>query len=332
MSDTFKALLASENDDGKAVCNFTDLTLDDLPERDTVVQVAYSTLNYKDGLAINGNRGKIMHSLPMIPGIDLCGTVVSTDSPDYKPGDEVIITGWGLSEWEWGGYTQMARVNAEWLVKLPDGMSLQQSMAIGTAGFTAMLAVMALEDLHVTPDSGDILVTGAAGGVGSVAVALLAGLGYNVVASTGRVETHDYLKSLGATSFVDREELSGEARAMARAVWAGAVDTVGSNILANVIPKISNNGAVAVCGNAAGIDLTTTVLPLILRGVSLLGINSVYVPTRRRADAWLRLAKDLDMEMLDGMTNLISFDDLIPLSKEILNGQVRGRTVVDVNS
>jgi acrylyl-CoA reductase (NADPH) len=332
MSDTFKALLATENDEGKAVCNFTDLTLDDLPEGDTVVQVAYSTLNYKDGLAINGNRGKIMHSLPMTPGIDLCGTIISTDNPDYQPGDEVIITGWGLSEWEWGGYTQMARVQSEWLVKLPEGMSLQQSMAIGTAGFTAMLAVMGLENMDITPDSGDILVTGAAGGVGSVAVSILAKLGYNVVASTGRAETHDYLTSLGAASFVDREELSGEARPMARAVWAGAIDTVGSNILANVIPKISNNGAVSVCGNAAGFDLSTTVLPLILRGVSLIGINSVYVPTERRAEAWRRLATDLDMALLDSMTNVVSFDELIPLSKEILKGQVRGRTVIDVNA
>ena len=332
MTDTFKALLATENDEGKAVCNFTDLTLDDLPEGDTVVQVAYSTLNYKDGLAINGNRGKIMHSLPMIPGIDLCGTIISTDSPDYAPGDEVIITGWGLSEWEWGGYTQMARVQSEWLVKLPEGMSLQQSMAIGTAGFTSMLAVMGLENMDVTPDSGDILVTGAAGGVGSVAVSLLAGLGYNVVAATGRAETHEYLTSLGAKSFVSREDLSGEARPMARAIWAGAIDTVGSNILANVIPKISNNGAVSVCGNAAGFDLTTTVLPLILRGVSLVGINSVYVPIARRAEGWRRLATELDMDMLDSMTNLVSFDDLIPLSKEILKGQVKGRTVVDVNS
>jgi acrylyl-CoA reductase (NADPH) len=331
MSDTFKALLATENDDGKSVCNFTDLTLDDLPEGDTVIQVAYSTLNYKDGLAINGNRGKIMHSLPMIPGIDLCGTVVSTDSPDYSPGDEVIITGWGLSEWEWGGYTQMARVQSEWLVKLPEGMTLQQSMAIGTAGFTSMLAVMGLENMDVTPDSGDILVTGAAGGVGSVAVSLLSRLGYNVVASTGRAETHDYLKSLGAKSFIGREELSGEAKPMARALWAGAVDTVGSNILANVIPKISNNGAVAVCGNAAGFDLTTTVLPLILRGVALVGINSVYVPTARRAEAWRRLATDFDLAQLDSMTSVVPFADLIQQSKDILKGQVRGRTVIDVN-
>jgi len=332
MSDTFKALLATENDEGKSVCNFTDLTLDDLPEGDTVIQVAYSTLNYKDGLAINGNRGKIMQSLPMIPGIDLCGTIVSTDSADYKAGDEVIITGWGLSEWEWGGYTQMARVKSEWLVKLPDGMTLQQSMAIGTAGFTSMLAVMGLENMDVTPDSGDILVTGAAGGVGSVAVSLLARLGYNVVASTGRAETHDYLKSLGASSFIGREELSGEPRAMARAKWAGAIDTVGSNILANVIPQIDTNGAVSVCGNAAGFDLSTTVLPLILRGVSLVGINSVFVPTARRAEGWRRLASELDLALLDSMTNVVSFADLIPLSKDILKGQVRGRTVVDVNA
>ena len=332
MSDTFKALLATENDEGKSVCNFTDLTLDDLPEGDTVIQVAYSTLNYKDGLAINGNRGKIMQSLPMIPGIDLCGTIVSTDSADYKAGDEVIITGWGLSEWEWGGYTQMARVKSEWLVKLPDGMTLQQSMAIGTAGFTSMLAVMGLENMDVTPDSGDILVTGAAGGVGSVAVSLLARLGYNVVASTGRAETHDYLKSLGASSFIGREELSGEPRAMARAKWAGAIDTVGSNILANVIPQIDTNGAVSVCGNAAGFDLSTTVLPLILRGVSLVGINSVFVPTARRAEGWRRLASELDLALLDSMTNVVPFADLIPLSKDILKGQVRGRTVVDVNA
>jgi acrylyl-CoA reductase (NADPH) len=332
MSETFKALLATENDEGKSASAFTELTLDDLPEGDTVVRVAYSTLNYKDGLAINGNRGKVMRSAPMIPGIDLCGVIESTESPDYKAGDEVVITGWGMSETNWGGYTQVARVQSDWLVPLPDGMTLRQSMAIGTAGFTSMLAVMGLEHMAVTPDSGEILVTGAAGGVGSIAVALLAKLGYTVVAGTGREETHEYLTSLGAASFIGRNELEAEGRPLDRAVWAGAVDTVGSKILANVIPKISQNGAVAVCGNAAGIDLPTTVLPLILRGVSLLGINSVFVSTDKRINAWKRLVQDLDMAKLDAMTNVASFDDLPSLSRDILSGQVRGRTVIDVNA
>jgi len=332
MSDTFKALLATDNDEGKSVSAFTDLTLDDLPEGDTVVRVAYSTLNYKDGLAINGNKAKVMRSSPMIPGIDLCGVIESTDSADYKAGDEVIITGWGMSESEWGGYTQVARVKSDWLVPLPNGMTLQQSMAIGTAGFTSMLAVMGLEHMDITPDSGDILVTGAAGGVGSIAVALLAKLGYNVVASTGRAETQEYLTSLGASSFIGRDELEAEGRPLDRVAWAGAVDTVGSKILANVIPKIAQNGAVSVCGNAAGFDLPTTVLPLILRGVSLLGINSVFVPTDKRKTAWQRLVQDLDMAKLDAMTNVVAFDELLPLSKDILKGQVRGRTVIDVNA
>jgi acrylyl-CoA reductase (NADPH) len=332
MSETFKALLATENDEGKSASAFTELTLDDLPEGDTVVRVAYSTLNYKDGLAINGNRGKVMRSAPMIPGLDLCGVIESTESPDYKAGDEVVITGWGMSETNWGGYTQVARVQSDWLVPLPDGMTLRQSMAIGTAGFTSMLAVMGLEHMAVTPDSGEILVTGAAGGVGSIAVALLAKLGYTVVAGTGREETHEYLTSLGAASFIGRNELEAEGRPLDRAVWAGAVDTVGSKILANVIPKISQNGAVAVCGNAAGIDLPTTVLPLILRGVSLLGINSVFVSTDKRINAWKRLVQDLDMAKLDAMTNVASFDDLPSLSRDILSGQVRGRTVIDVNA
>jgi acrylyl-CoA reductase (NADPH) len=332
MSESFKALLATDNEEGKSVSAFTELTLDDLPPGDTVVRVAYSTLNYKDGLAINGNRGKVMRSSPMIPGIDLCGMIESSDNPAYNAGDRVIITGWGMSETEWGGYTQVARVNSDWLVPLPDGMSLHQAMSIGTAGFTSMLAVMGLEHMGITPDSGDILVTGAAGGVGSIAIALLAKLGYNVVASTGRAETHDYLTSLGASSFIGREELEGDGKPLDRAVWAGAVDTVGSKILANVIPKISQNGAVSVCGNAAGFDLPTTVLPLILRGVSLLGINSVFVDTEKRIAAWQRLVQDLDMAKLDEMTEIVPFDDLLPLSKEILNGQVRGRTVIDVNA
>lgn len=332
MTDSFKALLASENDEGKSVAEFTDLNLDDLPEGDVVVRVAYSTLNYKDGLAINGNRGKVMRNLPMIPGIDLCGTVESSDNANYKAGDEVIVTGWGMSETEWGGYTQVARVKSEWLVPLPDGMSLQQSMAIGTAGFTSMLAVMALEHMDIMPDSGDVLVTGAAGGVGSVAVAILGKLGYSVVAATGRAETHDYLRDLGAASFLDRSELEGEGRPLDKAIWAGAVDTVGSQILANLIPKIANNGAVSVCGNAAGFDLPTTVLPLILRGVSLMGINSVFVPLYKRLAAWRRLSADLPMDKLDATTNVVPFDDLLPLSKDIIKGQVRGRTVIDVNA
>jgi len=332
MTETFKALMARETD-GKTACAFEDLKVDDLPDDgDALISVAYSTLNYKDGLAISGNRGKVMRNLPMVPGIDLAGVVESPGNSDLKPGDEVVVTGWGLSESAWGGYTQKAKLKSDWLLPLPAGISLQQSMAVGTAGFTAMLSVMALKHMGLEPSQGEVLVTGAAGGVGSVAVAVLANLGYDVAASTGRTETHDYLKSLGAKSIVERSELEEDGGSMRKARWAGAVDTVGSKILVNAMAQIKPNGSIAVCGLAAGADLPATVVPLILRGVSLLGINSVFVSNDKRKVAWDRLAKDLPMDLLDSMTEVVPFAELPRLAGEILKGQVRGRTVIDLNA
>ena len=332
MANPFKALLAAESD-GDVRIDFAELSEDDLPKGDVLVKVGYSTLNYKDGLALSGNKARIMRKLPMVPGIDLAGTVERSESPDYKPGDHVLVNGWGLGETEWGGYSQKARLKSAWLVPLPDAFSEQQAMAIGTAGFTAMLAVMALEHMDVRPGRGEVLVTGAAGGVGSVAVAVLAKLGYDVAASTGRAETHDYLRGLGANSIVGREELEAESkRPLESARWVGAVDTVGGKILAAVLRAIDSFGAVSACGNAGGFDLQTTVLPFILRGISLMGINSVYCPVERRREAWRRLAVDLPIDKLDEMTTVIPFGDLLARSKDILKGQIRGRTVVDVNA
>ncbi len=331
MGDRFKAILAREVE-GKAVSEMVDLTLADLPGEGVLIDVAYSDLNYKDGLALNGNLGKVMRSLPMIPGIDLSGTVAESSDERFHPGDQVVVTGWGLSETEWGGYTQRARVNADFLVKLPSGLDLKRAMAIGTAGFTAMLCVMALEDHQVEKGGRPVLVTGAGGGVGSVAVALLAAGGYAVAASTGRSETHEYLKSLGAVEIVDRASLTAAGRPMDKEKWAGVVDTVGSQVLATALSQVARHGSVAACGLAGGNDLPTTVLPFILRGVNLLGIDSVYCPRERRERAWQRLASELPHDKLDAMTEVIPFDQLLEQSKAILKGQVRGRTVVDLRA
>ncbi|MEQ9640612.1 MAG: MDR family oxidoreductase [Alphaproteobacteria bacterium] len=328
---TYKALWAEEVD-GKAQVAFKDLGDDALPDGDVTVAVKYSTVNYKDGLAVDGNKSKIMRALPMAPGIDYAGVVEASDNAAFKAGDEVVLTGWGVGERHSGGFAQKTRCKADWLVKKPDGLSLQQTMAIGTAGFTAMLSVMALEDHGVTPDKGEIVVTGAAGGVGSVAVAVLAKLGYQVAASTGREEQTNYLKGLGATGIVPRAELAEKGRPMGSERWAGAVDTVGSMPLANVLAQIKYGGTVAACGLAAGFDLPTTVMPFILRGVSLAGIESVYCPQPRRAAAWARLASDLPLDKLDAMTTVRPLGDVPALAKDILKGQVRGRTVIDVNA
>ena len=330
MSTPFKAILATE-EDGKAVARMTEITSAELPSDGVLIDVAYSGLNYKDGLALNGNLGKVMRALPMVPGIDLSGTVRESSDPRFVPGDDVVVTGWGLSETEWGGYSQQARVNADFLVKLPPGLDLKQAMAIGTAGFTAMLCVMAIED-HAITKKKPVLVTGAAGGVGSVATTILAANGYQVTASTGRPETHDYLKGLGATEILDRDELAQAGRPIDKERWSGVVDTVGSQTLATALAQVARHGSVAACGLASGNDLPTTVLPFILRGVNLLGIDSVYCPAEPRNRAWERLAAELPKGKLEALTEVIPFDALIARSKLILKGQVRGRTVVDLRA
>jgi acrylyl-CoA reductase (NADPH) len=293
------------------------------------VRVEYSTINYKDGLAISG-KAPVVRRFPMIAGVDFSGTVEQSTHPSWKPGDAVICNGWGLGETHLGAYAQKARVKGDWLVRLPAGMTAREAMAIGTAGYTAMLSVMALENAGVTPDKGPVVVTGAAGGVGSVAVALLAKLGYTVAASTGRPQEADYLKGLGASEIIDRQDLSGPAKPLARERFAGGVDSVGSTTLANVLSMTRYGGAVAACGLAAGMDLPTSVAPFILRGVSLLGIDSVMCPIPKRVAAWNRLATDLDRQKLAAMTSEIGLAQVIDTAPTIIGGGVRGRIVVNI--
>ena len=331
MSDTFKALVLEEVE-GKGRASFKELATTDLPQGDVTVRVAYSTLNYKDGLAVTG-KAKIARRLPMVCGIDLSGTVEESSSPEYKPGDAVVVTGWGLSESHWGGYTQKQRVKSEWLVPIPKEFTLKQAMAIGTAGFTLILCVMGLEHMGVKPGEHEVVVTGAAGGVGSVAVAILAKRGYKVAAATGRPELREYLLSLGATSIVERSTLAQPSgRPLDAERWAGGVDTVGGEMLASVLRGIRYGGAVAACGLAGGANLPTSVYPFILRSVSLLGIDSVMCPKPRRLEAWRRLAHDLPVEKLDAMTVVEPLSRVPQLAEEILKGQVRGRVVIDVNA
>ena len=330
MTETLTAVML-EDVDGKPKASFKSLTLADLPDHDVLVDVACSTVNYKDGLALTG-KGKIARKLPMVCGVDLAGTVAESRSPDWRPGDRVVVNGWNLSETEWGGYIQKQRVKSEWLVRVPDAFTLAEAMAIGTAGYTAMLAVLALEQLGVRPDGREVLVTGAAGGVGSIAVALLAGLGYRVTASTGRAETLDYLKGLGATTIIDRGSLLEKGLPLQRERWAGAIDSVGGVTLANVITQTARQGAVAVCGLAGGADLPGSVFPFILRGVSLAGIDSVLAPRAKRELAWARLATDLDRAKLDAMTTIAPFTQVFDLAEAIVKGQIRGRTVIDVRA
>ena len=327
----FRALRVDRTEDGfqRAVVDLAD---DDLPEGDVLVDVEYSTVNYKDGLAVT-DTAPVVRNFPMVPGIDLAGTVSASDDPEVSVGQRVVVNGWGIGEETWGGFAQRARVRGEWTVLLPDGIGSAEAMAIGTAGYTAMLCVLALEDHDVTPEAGPVLVTGAAGGVGSVAVAVLAARGYEVHASTGRPEEADYLVGLGASEIVDRTELSeAGGRPLARARWAGAVDAVGSHTLANVLSQIRPEGCVAACGNAQGTDLTTTVFPFILRGVTLRGVHSVHVPRPRRLEAWRRLDEDLDRDLLASMTRTVGLDDVPAVAAEILAGRVRGRVVVDVHA
>ena len=324
---TFRALVT----EGNGPARFQNLVEADLPDGDVTVDVSHSSLNYKDGLAVSG-KGKIMRSHPMVAGIDLAGVVEASESPDWKPGDEVLVTGWGLSETHSGGYTERQRVRSEWLTRKPAGLTLQQTMAVGTAGLTAMLCVLALEDGGVVAGDGEVVVTGAAGGVGSVAVAVLAKLGYAVAASTGRAETHDYLRSLGATTLIDRAELATAGRPLDKERWLGGVDTVGSQTLATVLAQTRYRGAVAACGLAGGNDLPTTVLPFILRNVSLLGIDSVSCPAPVRDEAWTRLGTDLPTDLLDSMTTVHPMSDVPALAEQILAGQTRGRVVIDTSA
>jgi acrylyl-CoA reductase (NADPH) len=330
MAETFRALRVHKTDAGQEA-RFEELTLDDLMDGDVVVRVEYSTVNFKDGLALTG-RSPVVRVWPLIPGIDFAGVVERSDNPDFKPGDRVVLNGWGVGESHHGGYAQRARVRGDWLVKLPDAISSVHAMAIGTAGYTAMLCVLALERHGVTPDKGEILVTGAAGGVGGVAIALLAKLGYRVVASSRRKASDGaYLTGLGAAEVIDAADLAGPARPLARERWAGAIDAVGSHTLANVLSQTRYGGVVAACGLAQGMDLPGSVAPFILRGVTLAGIDSVMRPKPDRVEAWSRLARDLDPGKLDAMTSRAVLADLPRLGGEIVDGKVRGRVVVDVN-
>ena len=331
MTDTFRAIRLFKTEGGQET-RFVDLTEADLMEGDVTVRVDHSTVNFKDGLALTG-KSPVVRVWPLTPGIDFAGVVESSSNPGFAPGERVVLNGWGVGETFHGGYAQKARVKGDWLVKLPDAISNARAMAIGTAGYTAMLCVLALEKHGVTPDKGDILVTGAAGGVGSVAIAILSKLGYRVVASSRRKETEsDYLTGLGAAEVIDAAELSGPGRPLAKERWAGAVDSVGSQTLANVLSQIRYGGTVAACGLAQGMDLPGSVAPFILRGVTLAGVDSVMRPRPDREEAWRRLALDLDLARLDAMTQTATLSDLPRLGEEITQGKVRGRIVVDVNA
>jgi len=316
--------------DGKQQAGFRQLTLADLPDHDVLVEVAFSTVNFKDGLALSG-KGRIARRTPMVGGIDLAGVVVESRSDKWVAGDKVVLNGWGLSETEWGGYSRYQRVKAEWLIPLPQEFSLEQAMAIGTAGYTAALCVNALEDWGtIGVDDREVLVTGAAGGVGSVAVSLLASKGYKVTASTGRPETHDYLASLGASGFVERAALSEKGGPLQKERWAGAVDSVGSTTLANVLSQTVYGGAVAACGLAGGADLPATVLPHILRNVALLGIDSVMAPVAKRLRAWQILGRHLNPLHLQALTRIEPMSALPKIAEDIVAGRIRGRVVVEI--
>lgn len=329
MSDTFKAVLLREAD-RKVSAAIEQVPVADLPDGDVTVRVAYTTLNYKDGMVLNG-IGRLVRDYPHIPGVDFSGTVETSDHPDFKPGDKVVLTGWRVGEMHWGGYAELARVKGDWLVKLPDGLGLDDAMAIGTAGFTAMLAVDTLERHGMSKDQGEVLVTGAAGGVGSVATAILSSLGYSVAGSTGRPEQADYLRDLGVSQVIDRAELAeAPSRPLAAERFAGCIDNVAGTTLSNLLTQMKYGSAVAAVGLAGGNDLNTTVLPFLLRGVSILGIDSVMCPKERRLQVWQRIAKELPMRKLHHMIERHKMEDLSELGKAILKGAVRGRTVVEI--
>jgi acrylyl-CoA reductase (NADPH) len=329
--DPFRAVIL-ENTDGNIHASVRQLPANSLPDGDVLVSVAYSSLNYKDALAVT-NRGKIARRFPMVPGIDFAGTVVESKSSCFQPRDEVVLTGWGVGEEHWGGLAQLARVKSDWLLPLPEGLTLKRAMAIGTAGLTAMFCVMVLEEHGVRPDKGDVLVTGATGGVGCIAVTLLSRLGYRVVASTGKADAHEFLKSLGAREILDRNVLAaGSNKPLESGRWTGAVDTVGGETLSAILPQMNRDGCVAAVGLAGGAELHTTVYPFILRGVSLVGVSSVYMPVERRRAAWTRLAGELPVETLDSMTQTARLDDVSALSEQMIAGKIRGRVAIDVNA
>jgi len=326
----FSAIVIDKTDAGQTV-TLEQLDESQLPEGNVSIDVAFSTLNYKDGLAITGSS-PVVRKFPMVPGIDLAGTVTESSHPDWKVGDVVVLNGWGVGEAHWGGLAQKARLNGDWLVPLPSAFTPSQAMAIGTAGYTAALCVDALVDWGVTPDKGEVLVTGATGGVGSVAIALLKKLGFSVAALTGKPSEADYLKGLGAETVIDRAELAEKGKPMQRERWAGVVDAAGSHTLANAIAQTRYGGAVAACGLAAGADLTATVMPFILRGVSLLGIDSVMAPKAKRLKAWDRLARDLDVSALEAIGQTIPLAEAIETARKFMSGEVKGRYIVDVNA
>ncbi|MDP6969065.1 MAG: MDR family oxidoreductase [Gammaproteobacteria bacterium] len=325
-----KAILVNKDDDGYRA-QLTEVNEQQLPAGDVTVKVDYSTLNFKDSLAITG-KSPVVRSFPMVPGIDVAGVVEASEHPDFAPGDRVILNGFGVGESHWGGLAQKVRLQGDWLVPMPAAFTSKQAMAIGTAGYTAMLCVLALEKNGVTPEQGEILVTGAAGGVGSVAIALLAKLGYTVVASSGRPEEADYLKSLGASEVIDRAQLSEKGRALGKERWAGVVDAVGSHTLANACATTKYGGTVAACGLAQGFDLPATVMPFILRGVTLAGIDSVYRSRADRVEAWQRLAQDLDIGKIEAIMTEINLSEAVDVANQQMAGQVRGRYVVNVNA
>lgn len=329
MPDTFKAILVSRDEDKKQSVAVTDLTEADLMEGDVTVAVEATTVNYKDGLAITG-KAPVVRRWPLVPGIDFAGTVLSSDHADWRKGDRVILNGWGVGETHHGAYAERARVKGDWLVPLPEGITAHDAMAVGTAGYTAMLSVMALERHGIVPQRGPVIVTGAAGGVGSVAVAILSKLGYHVIASTGRPSEEAYLRDLGAAEIIARDELTGPAKPLAKERWAGGVDAVGSTTLANVLSMTAYGGAVAACGLAGGMDLPSSVAPFILRGVSLLGIDSVMAPKEVRIEAWRRIGRDLDLAKLKTLSTTIGFDGIVAAATDIVDGKIRGRVVVDM--
>jgi acrylyl-CoA reductase (NADPH) len=329
MPDTFKAILVSRDENKKQSVDFVELTDADLMDGDVTIAVEATTVNYKDGIAITG-KAPVVRRWPLIPGIDLAGTVISSDNPNWKQGDRVILNGWGVGETHHGAYAQRARLKGEWLVPLPQSMSAMDAMAVGTAGYTAMLSVMALERHGITPTRGPVVVTGAAGGVGTVAISILSKLGYHVIASTGRPQEAEFLHDLGAAEIIDRSELDQPTRPLNTERWAGGIDAVGSHTLANVLSMTAYGGAVAACGLAGGMDLPSSVAPFILRGVSLLGIDSVMAPSEVRLEAWRRIEQDLDPSKLSALSKVISFEQIIDAAQDIMNGQVRGRVVVDM--